>query len=192
MAKKFFTNESLSAFVSKIRAYVDDVASGKSDFNHIQTVDKGGTNATTVEAARTNLGFTYGTTEPSGTPSTGEGSVYFKTGGDAIVEAGTSGMWTYQKFASGIVKCWGYNTSSVACTSQSGNLYYGTTELSIPDGLFTSCDGVHITAAGSTGSGYAFFGRYVYYTTYINALFFSTVSATKNISYSVEITGRWK
>lgn len=40
-------------------------------------IAEGGTGATSASAARTNLGFTYGTAEPTGTPSTGDGSVYF-------------------------------------------------------------------------------------------------------------------
>lgn len=40
-------------------------------------VAEGGTGATSATAARTNLGFTYGTAEPTATPSTGNGSVYF-------------------------------------------------------------------------------------------------------------------
>lgn len=43
----------------------------------ILPIEKGGTNASTTTQARTNLGFTYGTAEPTGTPTTGEGSVYF-------------------------------------------------------------------------------------------------------------------
>lgn len=40
-------------------------------------IAEGGTGATSASSARTNLGFTYGTAEPTGTPSTGNGAVYF-------------------------------------------------------------------------------------------------------------------
>lgn len=40
-------------------------------------IAEGGTGATSASAARTNLGFTHGTAEPTETPSTGNGAVYF-------------------------------------------------------------------------------------------------------------------
>lgn len=40
-------------------------------------IAEGGTGATSASSARTNLGFTYGTAEPTGTPSTGNGAIYF-------------------------------------------------------------------------------------------------------------------
>lgn len=40
-------------------------------------IAEGGTGATSASSARTKLGFTYGTAEPTGTPSTGNGAVYF-------------------------------------------------------------------------------------------------------------------
>jgi len=43
---------------------------------------------------------------------------------DFIVETGTSGIWTYRKWNSGIVECWGkYSVSNLACTTALGNMY---------------------------------------------------------------------
>lgn len=189
--------------------------------SRIQPIEFGGTSADTPVNARVNLGFTYGTTEPSGTPSTGEGSVYFmeddgsplpiEEGGtnattveeilanlgiaDFVIERGTSGIWTYEKWASGKVVCYGYDTQTVACTTTYGNLYGGSTTISLPSGLFVSSgiDSIHVTAGGSTGSGYAFFGRYASATnTRFSALFLSTASASKDITFSAEVIGKWK
>ena len=102
--------------------------------------------------ARTNLGFTYGIEEPTETPTTGEGSVYFMeddgaptpiseggTGattvegilanlgiGDYIVERGTSGIWTYEKWKSGKIRMTGKTTSTINASSwvSSGSAYY--------------------------------------------------------------------
>ena len=87
-------------------------------------IAQGGTDAITATDARTNLGFTYGSAEPTEVPDTGEGSVYFRTGGDAVVEVGTSGIWTYRKWASGIAECWGSKTYTAAISNTSGSNYY--------------------------------------------------------------------
>lgn len=43
---------------------------------------------------------------------------------DFVVETGTSGIWTYRKWNSGIVECWGkYSVSDIACTTALGSMY---------------------------------------------------------------------
>ena len=43
---------------------------------------------------------------------------------DFVVEQGTSGIWTYRKWNSGIAECWGIYTMSSSCTLAWGTLYY--------------------------------------------------------------------
>lgn len=59
---------------------------------------------------------------------------------DYVVEQGTSGIWTYRKWNSGIAECWGTDTrSNVASTTAWGNLYYGTLVASSwPSSIFTA------------------------------------------------------
>ena len=114
---------------------------------------------------------------------------------DYVVEQGTSGIWTYEKWANGKAVCYGYDTKTVACTTAYGYLYGGSTTISLPSGLFVSggIDSIHVTTGGSTGSGYAFFGRYASATnTGFSALFLSTASASKDITFSAEVKGTWK
>lgn len=42
-------------------------------------------------------------------------------GADYIVEQGTSGIWTYRKWKSGIAECWGTYTASIAVTNSSAS-----------------------------------------------------------------------
>lgn len=42
---------------------------------------------------------------------------------DLVVEEGTSGIWTYRKWSSGIAECWGKINATVSCTRQYSNLY---------------------------------------------------------------------
>jgi hypothetical protein len=46
---------------------------------------------------------------------------------DYIVEQGTSGIWTYRKWNSGVAECWGIYTMTSACTKAWGALYYSDT-----------------------------------------------------------------
>lgn len=58
----------------------------------------------------------------------GNGSTTIKLNGnilaDYVVEQGTSGIWTYRKWNSGIAECWGIYTMASSCTLAWGSLYY--------------------------------------------------------------------
>ncbi len=43
---------------------------------------------------------------------------------DYVVDQGTSGIWTYRKWNSGIAECWGIYTMTSPCTAAWGSLYY--------------------------------------------------------------------
>lgn len=42
-----------------------------------------------------------------------------------LIERGTSGIWTYEKWSNGIAKCWGTFTHTTAITTAWGSLYVG-------------------------------------------------------------------
>jgi len=56
---------------------------------------------------------------------------------DYIVEEGTSGIWTYRKWNSGIAECWGYKTISTTFASWGSWYYISVTGENYPTGLFT-------------------------------------------------------
>lgn len=43
--------------------------------------------------------------------------------GDYVIETGTSGIWTYRKWSSGIAECWGLTDKTVAANSVDTSLY---------------------------------------------------------------------
>ena len=62
---------------------------------------------------------------------------------DYIVEQGTSGIWTYRKWNSGIAECWGNseNYGSVSISSAWGTIYESATDvgsIAYPSNLFLS------------------------------------------------------
>lgn len=100
---------------------------------------------------------------------------------DYIVETGSSGIWKWNKYASGKIECWGSKTwSSVACTTSAGGGYRSAdVTQALPSGLFTAIDSCQATMKGSGGSGYAMALRTLCTTTTVTQMFWNTSSATK-------------
>lgn len=76
---------------------------------------------------------------------------------DTVIEQGTSGIWTYRKWNSGVAECWGTSARSNVAMGQwgSSSLYYGTiTADSWPSGLFTSAPNANMFARVSGGNGW--------------------------------------
>lgn len=72
---------------------------------------------------------------------------------DYVVEQGMSGIWTYRKWESGIVECWGaLSCSNIAVDSAWGGVYESTGQrLAFPDGVFAAApDYCSITYGGGS------------------------------------------
>ena len=79
---------------------------------------------------------------------------------DYIIEEGTSGIWTYRKWSSGISECWGSKPCSLSMSTLGsqygiGGLFYNSTtgsneEVTFPSNLFTAAPVV--TATCNTGT----------------------------------------
>ena len=109
---------------------------------------------------------------------------------DFVVEQGTSGIWTYRKWASGVAECWGQPSKSVASsgTFLGANAY--STHFALPSGLFVSVDSAN--ANPRVGSGYAI-PAYINTTpTSVGVDALSNESGTKEFSAYIFVRGRWK
>lgn len=117
-------------------------------------------------------------------------------GVDAVVEQGTSGIWTYRKWSNGIAECWGTVGGSVTF-SASGSMYRGAlsntgfpfTFTSAPiavathcnsDGAYYWCTPINI-AATTTGIGAITLIRET-----------SAGSSAVQVRVAVLVKGRWK
>lgn len=66
---------------------------------------------------------------------------------DYIVEQGVSGIWTYRKWASGIIECWGQtNIGAVGITNTTGGQYYSNTQYLDYPSLANQVDHVSLSA----------------------------------------------
>ena len=93
------------------------------------SIANGGTGATTAAAARTNLGVTAA-------------NLGIK---DYVVEQGTSGIWTYRKYSSGVIECWTTKqwstpTLTMSAISSSGTYKSQTLSMPFPTDLFTDVE----------------------------------------------------
>lgn len=107
-----------------------------------------------------------------------------------VVDEGTSGIWTYRKWSSGVYEVWGKTTNSCAMTTAYGSTYFGSVSISIADLRFVEIKDVQITGQAPGP----------YFATKIDSLTANTIalscrasgSNTASITHYVRITGTWK
>lgn len=66
---------------------------------------------------------------------------------DFIIEQGTSGIWTYRKWNSGVAECWGVSAVSVTCTNEEGVYFSDSKSIALPSNLFNE-DPIALAACG--------------------------------------------
>ena len=116
-----------------------------------------------------------------------------KENNDYIVEQGTSGIWTYRKWASGIAECWGKKIASVITSSTWAGYYTGAIgSINFPTGLFISAPILNVTLKASN------FPGHIYIDGYESASETSVISIAGHDQRTVEshihlnAKGRWK
>ena len=102
---------------------------------------------------------------------------------DYIVEQGTSGIWTYRKWNSGIAECWGTEKKTATVTYQEFIMSY-------PSGLFSETPLI-VTSGGALGRPNAY-GVYANaYTKEAADLYVYTAGSSPAWIY-MYVIGRWK
>lgn len=114
---------------------------------------------------------------------------------DYVVAQGTSGIWTYRKWNSGLSECFGGLNVSPSSPSTEGSLYFKAVSVSYPTGLFLekpyATGGVMadwvcgITQGWSSSSKDTFYG-------YLWAASSTAMNGNYSFMIKLHVTGRWK
>ena len=130
----------------------------------------------------------------------GSGNIQVPSSVDYIVEQGTSGIWTYRKWNSGIAECWGKGTVNGTWTAW-GSVYYIYKSFAYPF-TFTSVPVVQAfaQALSSIGSNSLLsVGSYIGFSeetqkSECSVALYRPTAGTNNANYPCDIyvIGRWK
>lgn len=115
--------------------------------------------------------------------------------GDYVTETGTSGIWTWRKWASGAAECIGLSTLKVNSSGMNsvGSIYYAAGSESYPPGFFV--DVPSITASAHAGVNKFWVGQNQL-TQNASAAKYTVFSIDRTVTQtfytSIKATGRWK
>ena len=114
---------------------------------------------------------------------------------DYIVEQGTSGIWTYRKWSSGVAECWGlYVTEGITVSRAFGNLYTTTSAVGGVDFPFTFTSAPYEVETVIAGNCWLMY-QDVQTTTKSKTLWIMrAVASSASTTYSINIyaKGTWK
>jgi len=113
---------------------------------------------------------------------------------DYVVEQGTSGIWTYYKYASGRAVCKGHTSqTSISCTTAYGNAYYAAKKTqTFPSGLFNNAQKIDIGAAVWAQGGLFNVAFETWSNTQMTYYYYSPKSESRNAGISFIVEGTWK
>ena len=124
--------------------------------------------------------------------------IAFILNGDIIIEKGTSGIWTYRKWKSGVAECWG-KTERTLTIDQSWGSMYGTRTAQVvsenfPSGLFVQTPNITVSAAATSGySGFISSDKSASATsTGSYSIARPTTASSVKYDFSFYAKGRWK
>ena len=126
-----------------------------------------------------------------GVKSWGEWKQIYSAKGDFVVEYGSSGIWTYRKWNSGIAECWGTTEPiSIDNNLQHGYLYYANLSYYFISNLFIEAPFINV----NTFSGGGLKGISI---NHINpggftAYVWDSRPEVRDMQFFIELKGRWK
>lgn len=111
---------------------------------------------------------------------------------DFVVEQGTSGIWTYRKWNSGIAECWGTHTASLThYAGPYGNFYGYSSVVAFPSGLFIERPVASHNCAIGTVFAMPASNLGVSNTSYMLYALAAT-SGTQSCTFDIQAKGKWK
>lgn len=109
--------------------------------------------------------------------------------GDWVVEQDTSGIWTYRKWNSGVVECWGIYSGTSSTPSATMGGYYANATVTLPFAFASST--YHVMGEGYLGTGLGFINYSVVSTSQFR-LFATSSQNVAKITGHLLVIGRWK
>lgn len=118
--------------------------------------------------------------------------------GDYIVEQGTSGIWTYRKWNSGVSECFAKQQTTITSWSSWGSLYEASPypqNIAFPSGLFTEIPVCLASVSSDSSGGLVSLEMGVVSKTTISYLIPLRPNSGSNnvkINYFIHAIGKWK
>ena len=121
------------------------------------------------------------------------GNIGFGSLNDYIIEQGTSGIWTYRKWKSGVAECWGIYSGNI--TSRTANAPYNSSVFDIgtvdyPTGFFADIPNVNVNTR--IGSFYNLTSYANSYKDNVSISITSNASGTQTVYAYIYAKGKWK
>lgn len=110
---------------------------------------------------------------------------------DYVVEQGTSGIWTYRKWNSGVAECWGVESVTISNYATAFGGYAFSTSANYPAGLFADTPSYFYSAR--VGNGFALTGTVLGTSKdYANLYAICTNGGSQSTDWHLYVIGKWK
>lgn len=110
---------------------------------------------------------------------------------DYVVQQGTSGIWTYRKWASGVAECWGSYTTTGGSSTE-GSLYWKGTSTAYPSGLFIGTPITEVTLQGNWIGGMVLNSSAHSKNAFYGYMWTAVDGSSHEFIVHIRATGQWK